>query len=149
MHNHSKRESDQRNVNYIASHYRPWMAVAWTRSLDLIRFNQNVLCYVAKCDNSWYIFLCKPEHILGRNFPHCQCPYDRKLKSSSRSNWTGIWNGSWTDRQSFHFSTVKRWVLKLHSFSNKNHNKQILKWCWNVDEILLNLQMMKWLESQF
>ena len=116
MHNHSKRESDQRNVNYIASHYRPWMAVAWTRSLDLIRFNQNVLCYVAKCDNSWYIFLCKLEHILGRNFPHCQCPYDRKLKSSSRSNWTGIWtgnsNGSWTDKESSHFSIVKEMSVK-------------------------------------
>ena len=44
MHNHSKRESDQRNVNYIASHYRPWLAVAWTRSLDLIRCDQIWMC---------------------------------------------------------------------------------------------------------
>ena len=52
--------------------------------------------------------------------------------SSSRSNWTVNWtgnsNGKWQ----------KRWVQKLHSFSCKNNNKQILKRCWNVVEILLN-----------
>lgn len=56
MHNHSKRESDQRNVNYIASHYRPWLAVAWTRSLDLIRFDQNwMFLYhmLPKCNNNY------------------------------------------------------------------------------------------------
>ena len=45
--------------------------------------------------------------------------------SSSRSNWAVIWtsnsNGSWTDK----------------SDECKNHNKQILKWCWNVVKILL------------
>ena len=65
------------------------------------------------------------------------------LASSSRSNWTGIWtsnsNDSWTDKHSSHFSTAKEIkVQKLHSFWCKNHNKQILKWCWNDVEILLN-----------
>ena len=58
--------------------------------------------------------------------------------SSSRSNWIGNSNDSWTDKQSSHFSTTKDMSEKLSSFSGKNHNKQILKGCWNVVEILLN-----------
>ena len=57
--------------------------------------------------------------------------WSNKFSSSSRCNWKGIWNGnwngSWTDKHS-----------SLHSFSCKNHNKQILKWSWNDVEILLN-----------
>jgi hypothetical protein len=62
-----------------------------------------------------------------------------EFTSSSRSNWTGIWtgnsNGSWTDKQSSHFSTAK---VKATFFCILNSNKQILKWCWNDVEILLN-----------
>ena len=43
--------------------------------------------------------------------------WSSKFTSSSRSNWTH---------------------LMLHAFSCKNYNKQILKWCWNDVEILLN-----------
>ena len=62
--------------------------------------------------------------------------------SSSRRNWTSIWtgnsNGSWTDKQSSYFSTVKEMSVNATLFSCKNHNKQILKWFWNVVEIALN-----------
>ena len=40
--------------------------------------------------------------------------------SSSRTNWTGIWtgnsNGSWTDKQSSHFSAVKEISVKATFF---------------------------------
>ena len=42
--------------------------------------------------------------------------WSSKLASSSRSNWTGICtgnsNGSWTDKQSSHFSTAKEMSVK-------------------------------------
>ena len=43
-----------------------------------------------------------------------------QLASSSRSNWTGIWtgnsNGTWTDKQSSHFSTAKEIIVKATFF---------------------------------
>ena len=43
-----------------------------------------------------------------------------QLGSSSRSNWTGLWtgnsNGSWTDKQPSHFSTVKEMSVKATFF---------------------------------
>ena len=74
--------------------------------------------------------------------------------SSSRSNWTGIWtgnsNGSWTDKQSPHFSTVKisDCYIPFHVTITTNR-------FWNDGEMMLNslwtshLQMMNWLDPLF
>ena len=60
--------------------------------------------------------------------------------SSSRCNWTGISTGnsndSWTDKHSSHFSTAKEMSVKATFFFM--WKTTILKWCWNVVEILLN-----------
>ena len=61
--------------------------------------------------------------------------WSSQFGSSSKSNWTRYSNGSWTDKQSSHFSAAKEMSVY---FSCKKHNKQILIWCWNVVEILLN-----------
>ena len=39
-----------------------------------------------------------------------------QLGFSSRSNWTGNSNGSWTDKQSSHFSTAKEMSVKATFF---------------------------------
>ena len=39
-----------------------------------------------------------------------------KFGSSSRSNWTDNWNGSWTDKQLSHFSTAKQMSVKATLF---------------------------------
>ena len=48
------------------------------------------------------------------------------------SSSTGNSNGTWNDKHSSHFSTAKEIRVKaIFFFSCNNHNKQILKWCWN------------------
>ena len=67
--------------------------------------------------------------------------WSSQFASSSRSYWTGIWtsnsNGSWTDKHSSHFSTAKAMSVKATLFFILKP-QQMLKWCWNVAEILLN-----------
>ena len=46
--------------------------------------------------------------------------WSSQIAFSSRSNWTGIWtgnsNGTWTDKQSSHFSTAKEISVKATFF---------------------------------
>ena len=46
--------------------------------------------------------------------------WSSQLASCSRSNWTGVWNGNsngtWTDKQSSHFSTAKEISVKATFF---------------------------------
>ena len=76
--------------------------------------------------------------------------------SSLRSNWTGIWtgssNGSWTDKQSSHFSTTKEMSVKaIFHFQVKTTTNRF----WKDAEMLLKyfwaspLQTMTWLEPLF
>ena len=77
-----------------------------------------------------------------------------KLASSTRSNWTGIWNGtsngSWTDEHSSHFHTAKD-MHKRKSYI-LFHVKTKTNTFWNNAEMLLqsfwssHLQMMNGLE---
>ena len=68
--------------------------------------------------------------------------WSSQFASSSRRIWTviwtGNWKGTWTDKQSSHFITAKEIRVKAKFFSCYNHNKPILRWCWNHAEILLN-----------
>ena len=65
--------------------------------------------------------------------------WSSQLASSSRSNWTGIWtgnsNGTWTDKQSSHFSKAKEIRVKTRFFF---HVTITTNKYWNDAEILLN-----------
>jgi hypothetical protein len=55
--------------------------------------------------------------------------WSSQFASSSRSNWTVIWTGSSNGSSEI---SVKDILFFMY------HNKHIMKWCWNDDEILLN-----------
>ena len=67
-----------------------------------------------------------------------------------------FWSTYFLFGQNIDLSPIFSWQIAdlgtekvVHSFSCKNHNKQILKWCWNVVEILLtsHLKMMNKLKA--
>ena len=73
--------------------------------------------------------------------------WSSQLASCSRSNWTGVWNGNsngtWTDKQSSHFSTAKEIIFHVTITTNKfwNDAEMMLKSFWTS-----HLQMMNKLE---
>ena len=70
--------------------------------------------------------------------------WSSQFASSSRSNWTSTWigtsNGTWSDKQSSHFRTVKEITVKATFFfilpSQQTNLKMMLKWSWNHSELV-------------